>query len=590
MRIVILEHRAGLCDYALELCRGWGLRAIALAPLKSLPTLDPADAPVAILPNGADSDADADEAVARAAIAYVQRGGSLITMLPGPALRREAGLDDLGEKPGPARLRVTGMRVAGLTGDLLPIVGPVRDYAPTSNAEKSAQPPRPLGYLSPPGQYKGETPGIFERAVGRGRIIALAFDLPLSVLLLRQGDPALQERIPPEDGCSRPSHLPPDMGLREAGWVPFADLLARLLVDLALRCLPAPAPLLAHVPGDSPGLLLFSGDEDFAPVAQSDAELDEVAAAGGRMNLYIIPNDTPSTRADIDRYRAHHDVGPHPNIRPLDKKPVAERLAEFERQIHLYAELAGEMPMSLRNHCTAWAGYLEMIEIEERLGVRMDANYFVAAAYLRSRDLQPYAGFGSAMPVRFCRPDGRMLDVLQQPTHPSDDTHFHPTVEYSAKLVPEAWAAMLARVLDDIARHWHTPYGVNFHPGGWALFSADAGRETLRVAKRKGFPVWSYDQWCRFWLARDGWSVERLNWDGRELQLVAAGPPAPEGLRFWLPATWRGQRLEAMSVDGAAAPSQAIERHGEEVVSAAIPPGRGRVMITARYGTAKERR
>lgn len=586
MRIVILDHRPGLSDYALELCRGWGLRAIATLPPAGLALLDPADAPVLILPAGADAQAD----VARDAVAYAQRGGTLIAMHPNAAILQCAGLADRGPKPGPARLRVTGLRVAGLTGDLLPIVGPVRDLAPAPASRAGSSPVRVLGYLSPPGAYAGETPGVFESPVGRGTIVTLAFDLPLCVLLLRQGDPANQERIPPEDACARPSHLPPDLGLREAGWVPFADLLARLLVDLALRHLPAPLPLLAHVPGEAAGLLLFSGDEDFAPVAQSDAELDEVAAAGGRMNLYIIPNDTHSTRADIDRYRAHHDVGPHPNIRPLDGKPVADRLAEFERQIHLYAELAGEMPMSLRNHCTAWAGYLEMIEIEERLGVRMDANYFVAAAYLRSRDLQPYAGFGSAMPVRFCRTDGRMLDVLQQPTQPSDDTHFSPSAEYSAKLEPEAWAAMQARVFDDIARHWHTPFAVNFHPGAWATYSAPAGRETLRLARRAGFPIWSYDQWCRFWLARDGWKIESLTWDGRVLRLEASGPPAPEGLRFWLPQDWRGRKLEALTVDGQAAGLGTIERHGQEVVPVAIPAGQVRVTLGATYTSAKERR
>ncbi len=64
-------------------------------------------------------------------------------------------------------------------------------------------------------------------------------------------------------------------------------------------------------------------------------------AAGGRMNLYIIPIRTNSTVADVDRYRRHHDVGPHPDIRPLDGRTVAERIAEFERQIRLFEEMFG---------------------------------------------------------------------------------------------------------------------------------------------------------------------------------------------------------------------------------------------------------
>jgi hypothetical protein len=130
-----------------------------------------------------------------------------------------------------------------------------------------------------------------------------------------------------------------EIGPHGAIWIPFADLLTRLLVDIVRERLPAPCPLLSHLPGLAPGILLYSGDEDGAEIAWNDEELDYVTEAGGRMNLYLIPIRTKSTSADVQRYTVHHDVGPHPDLRPWDGQPVDERLAEFERQILLFEDM-----------------------------------------------------------------------------------------------------------------------------------------------------------------------------------------------------------------------------------------------------------
>jgi hypothetical protein len=202
-----------------------------------------------------------------------------------------------------------------------------------------------------------------------------------------------------------------DLGPRAEGWIPFADLLARLLAEVVRRALPGPAPLLWHLPEGAPGLVVYSGDEDQAEVAWNDAEFAAVRAGGGRMNLYLIPERTQSTAADLARYRQHHDLGPHPDLRPLDGRPVAERLAEFERQVRFFEQHFGGRARTLRNHCTAWAGYLEIVEVMARLGVRMEGNYF-SGGFGRFREPAPYAPFGAAMPMRFCWPSGRLATDL----------------------------------------------------------------------------------------------------------------------------------------------------------------------------------
>ena len=293
-----------------------------------------------------------------------------------------------GEKETPLRLRVTAYPAAGMAGERFPIVGHANNYSPAPGVQV-------LGYFSYTDRYKGESVGITETVVGRGRIVAFAFDLALCVLLLRQGDPNRAEVIPEGTECARPSSMAIDIGPPDSGWVPFADLLSRILVDTVRRYLPGPVPLLSHLPGMAPGILLYSGDEDNADVASNDAEFECVAAAGGRMNLYIIPNRTKSTALDVERYRVQHDVGPHPNLRPLDGCSISERLTEFERQIRRFQDRFDTPARSLRNHCTAWAGYLEPVEVMEKMGVGMDGNYF-SGTYGYSREDAPYAAFGGA--------------------------------------------------------------------------------------------------------------------------------------------------------------------------------------------------
>ncbi len=342
-------------------------------------------------------------------------------------------------------------------------------------------------------------------------------------------------------------------------------------------------PLLNHLPDAAPGILLYSGDEDHAEVAWNDEEFDAVAAAGGRMNLYIIPNLTHSTAEDGRRYRARHDIGPHPNLRPLDGRPVSERLAEFDRQIRMFQDTFGTPARSVRNHCTAWAGYLEPIEVLERLGVRMDGNYF-SGNYMRDREGAPYAAFGGAMPMRFCHPDGRLIDVFHQHTHLLDDGSFSPDAEYSFKLSPGVFPGVLDRAFTDIARRFHTPYGVCIHPSNWVKFSRPQGQELLRQAVEKGFPIWSFDQWCTFWDARDTWRLSRPTWDGSTMDVTVEGRDPHDSLGLILPIAADGARLTRVSLDGEAAAWQQASRYREEIALVSVPTGKTTVAVRTTYG------
>jgi hypothetical protein len=567
VKAAILDDGRGLAAYLEEICLAWGLLACRRIGPEALPGLTPDRAPVLVCPAGAGERAGD-------LLDYVRRGGALLCFMPEGELAGAAGLEAEGEKEPPLRLRLSALQGPGLAGEALPVVGRAVNYRCREEAGV-------LAYLSHPGRYHGESPGLVETRLGRGRIAAFAFDLGLCVLLLRQGDPRRAEQLPPGDRCARPSHLAADIGPHDAAWIPYADLLARLFVEVICRLFPAPVPLLWHLPEGAAGLLLYSGDEDGAEVAWNDEQLGRVAGAGGRMNLYLIPDQSRSTREDVRRYAAAHDLGPHPNLRPLDGQPVARRLEEFERQIRRFTEQFGMPARSLRNHCTAWAGYLEPVEVMERLGVGMEGNYF-SGTYLRDRQSAPYAGFGGAMAMRFCRPDGRLLEVFQQHTHLADDVLFGAS-DYSYKLSAAQFEGVLERTLGELKTRFHTPYAVCVHPSNWVKFSGSQGQALLRQAAAGGLPVWSFDQWLAFCRARRSWTLERLAWEGGDLRFALAAEEDRADLCLAVPRHWGGRSVAGVEMAGKPAAWESRVFHGRPAALIRVKAGRQGLTGRCRY-------
>ena len=568
MHVAIVSNPPDLSNYVAEMLRTWGFVCYEL--IEPQAPFDPSATPVVVSPASGSSQRS-DEAL----IDYARRGGTVICFSPADRLAHAADLEPKGEREPPTRLRITAFPASGLAGEILPIAGPVTSYEHGTAA-------KPLAYLSRAGRYHGETVGISETEVGSGRIIAFAFDLPRCVLLLRQGDPSRAESVPAPDKTARPCHLACELGSHEAGWVPFADLLARLLVDLIRRYLPAPVPMISHLPDSAPGILLYSGDEDGAAVSANDDQLEWIAEAGGRMNLYLIPTRTHSTAPDVDRYRRRHDVGPHPILDEFYDRPVADRLAEFERQILMFKKMFGASARTMRNHSTAWAGYLELVQVMERLGVGMEGNYF-SGAYMRDRHHAPYAAFGGAMPMRFCQPDGDLLDVYQQHTHMSDDVGFG-QADYSYRLSPETYAVEVERIFTDISTRFHTPYAVCIHPGNWIRFSRHQGMELVWQASRFGMPTWSFDQWLEFCEARATWTVADLAWNGSDLIFSLRGERHHADLRIALPAAVGKAAITDLRLGEERVEWETVVRFRESVALAPMPAGRTEIAARAIYG------
>jgi len=541
MKIKILDHGKGYPLYVEEILRTWGVTHRQRIEATSLEAANIDSAPVWIIPAGMET---LDETVVTAFDTYVERGGILITFLPQGVLATLAGLEFEGIRESHLRLRVTGFRASGLAGESLPLIG-------TSYRYRLAAPLEELAYIYDPQKLDGVTgehAGITCRHVGKGKVLAIAFDLPQAVWMLRQGEPARAGYIPPIQDRSfsheKPSNLACDIGPRDSGWMPFADLLARLLVDLLQWVCPAPLPLLWHLPGKARAIMLYSGDEDTAPVEATQQELESVSKWGGRMNLYIIPNATYTTPEEVRRYQEHHDVGPHPDLGAVKFDRPEARAEEYRRQIEQFNATFQVKARSIRNHVAMWSGYLDLVRVQEACGIRMDGNYF--SGICSERDAAPYNPFGGAMPMRFCEPTGDLINVFQQHTQLADDIMLAPRF-YSYRFSDAMFEAYLERVLDEANERFHMPVSVNFHPGNWVEFSEAGGISLLSLARDRGIPVWSFDQWLTFWEERDAVHGKQWSWDQEQLvyELNTSSPAKErtEMLSVALPWQFRGRQL-----------------------------------------------
>jgi hypothetical protein len=213
----------------------------------------------------------------------------------------------------------------------------------------------------------------------------------------------------------------------------------------------------------------------------------------------------------------------------------------------------------------------------------MDANY-CSGTYLRDRLPSPYAGFGAAMPMRFCRPDGRLIQVFQQHTHHMDDVMFHPSVDYSYKISPEPYEGIVDRIYADITSRHQTPFAVCIHPSNWVKFSRPQGQALLRLAKDRAMPIWSFDQWCLFWQARDGWEFQDVGWEEGRLRFRAEGGIARDDLGIDIPDRAEGKCLLRIHLDSKPVTAQVEASAGEGVSVVGLPGGRTSVEVVAEYG------
>jgi hypothetical protein len=431
-------------------------------------------------------------------LAHVEAGGGLICLAPGEAFAAKLGLKPL----------MKGLRHPRVQPELegFPAVGlPVRGWAQYYQGEG-----RVLARLL---DREGKPTGapallLFER--GRGKIAVAAWDLGASTYLLRQGDPLLAGVRSSGFARMRPSDLfegwqdPVDQGQ------PVADLHCHLLRELVHQ---------------ARTMMLFSSDDDWSTRAHFEKLIDACLRFEARLTFYLVEKSVVD-RAWMEELIAQgFDFSIHPDLPPPTWALWEERLAGHVRQ---FRERYGRAPgLSVRNHAIAWWGYVQGARLEAAQGFVCDTNCFSLLPQGR------HYMAGAGLPLNFADLSGQVLPVLQLPTQFSDETTLGGQgFPFSLDLTPDQGIALIMGLLRQNAAGAHSLLCVNAHPVSFATYSAPLWEPVMEEARKEGMPVWSVDQFCRFWQARRQVRLRPIA-KGGQLKLPSAGFP---GLEVMVPA------------------------------------------------------
>lgn len=403
-------------------------------------------------------------------------------------------------------------------------------------------------------------------AVGRGKTAIFAYDLATCVVRLHQGNPANASNgtNPDADGDGR--WIPNDLFVGqldpELKYFPQADIHQDLLVRILAWMTEdvVPTPRLWYFPGAARAVAYFNGDSDGMGRDAYDTVVKLTEAYGASFTIYLMEQHhaliPPDDKVDLER--RGHGFGQHV---VLDMQTsVAGAQQEVRRSLAAFEASYGVRPLTNRGHCLVWPGWTEMVEFLADGGVRLDQN-FIPRRFLQHGYLN-----GSALPVKFMREDGVLLDVYEQNTHITDDG----SVEIDKFLIPagstdEVIDAAI-RMLDDCVNRFHGVFQASFHPQLTSTKMMWLLEALLKNCQEAQIPTVNGDEWVAFNDARRRTRMTLIESDTNTghvtCELTSTEPV--KGLTVMLPTSWGSRHLSAAQLDDVDAPVHPLIGKGRD--------------------------
>jgi hypothetical protein len=507
------------------------------------------------------------KAQASTLVDYVRRGGRLIVIRPSNLLARLLGLVPLNTMLCPAYVRPNPL--SGTNGSLLDglhtgrgrasghgaAIGvgvphePIQTHVAADNYEPGKLPTgatevaRLYSDAATPTSY----PAIVHFPLGTGQVVVFTYDLPHAVALIRQGDP---RRAGARGLGSNDPYRPEDLLIGHADprcWhLPQADIHAMLLGNAINAVARQPQPRWWYYPTPQlKSVLVLDSDDDWSAPEHFDALIESVERHGGHITIYLMlgpTNYTIATPEKVAAWRARgHSFGIHHN--PFDPAFDGEEQEQtFEaivrRDVAYYQEQYGGVPLTNRNHCVAWKGYVDLPRLYAELGTRMDLNVVsLHSSWLRYLN-------GSGRPMRFVDLDGTVIDCFQQATQAYDDA----SVKAMLSADPRGQAAATRRLMEEKVTTYFSPLSMLSHPVSFFTYSSEYMNRCWTYARELGLPIWSAFEWAEFTLARDAARIHEARWQAGRFSCRVEGASPHGSLTLMVPVPQ--QEVTRAAVDG----------------------------------------
>jgi hypothetical protein len=482
-------------------------------------------------------------------LAYVENGGHLIAFLPDPQFAAGFGFGVTFRSLLGGTLRI---RRTGFTREPLQFHGPLRLLAPPDGAEVIAETADPKPH-----------PAIVRLRRGAGTATFFLYDLPLSVLLTRQGDPM---RAHLHAAGVWHAHRAADLFVghldRSRAHLPQADLQCHLFrVLLAEAPSAPPLPFLWYFPDGAPTVCLLTSDDDWSTRQQFEALREAAREHGAHVTFYLVPGTdaTPSGTSVTPEYKSALEAEGHTfSLHPVHEPPydltwpetVARQRVWYQERFH------GPPGPSVRNHCVTWSGYVQGARRMQEAGFRYDAN----AVSVPPAGEQYQAGAG--LPARYADLDGEVLAIFQVPAQFSDETTLATTgLPFSLNLSEEEAVRLITARLRENAEAHHSMLCINAHPVSFATYSGPMWRRVFAEADRLGAPLLSLEEFMRFWERRAAITLSAATRTPRGWCWTLRVPEEARGVTVVVP--WTGEDAR-VTLDGRVLPARRLRRFGRD--------------------------
>ena len=465
---------------------------------------------------------------------WVTGGGNLIAMAPDAQLAGLLGLTAGGTPLAEGYLLVdtTSAPGNGIVGQTMQFHGSANRW--TLNGATS------IATLYSSASTATGSPAVSLRNAGSGKAAAFAYDLATSIVYTRHGNPAwaAQERDGFAPIRSDDKFYGAKTGDVQQDWVdlnkvsiPQADEQQRLLANLivAMNDSRKPLPRFWYFPNGKKAVVIMTGDDhgnngtagrfdQFKALSPSNCSVANWECVRG--TSYVYPS-TPLTDAQVAQYTSDgFEVGLHvttgcsdftaSSLQGTYDQQVPEWLAQFP---------SGGPLRTQRHHCIVWSDWSSAAQVQLSKGMRLDTSYyFWPPSWVAD---VPGMFTGSAMPMRFTKPDGSFVDVYMAATQMTDE---------SGQTYPKTIDTLLDRAVG--AEGYYGAYTVNAHTDSAQSDVADA---VVTSALARGVPIVSAKQMLTWLDGRNASSFGAIAFNGGTLSFTVTKDASANGLQAMLP-------------------------------------------------------
>ncbi len=512
--------------------------------------------------------------------AYVGNGGSLVAFRPAKSLYPLFGIT---EKPGSVNDGYISMDAGSTVTDGLPkeslqIHGSADLYQLTTG--------KLIASLFNDTASSAGAPALVMNSFEKGRAFAFAYNLPGSIVLTRQGNPA--DAGKEMDGITGIR----SMDLFTGGWVNSskntlnqADEQMRLLsrcIETAIAS-KKPIPRLWYFPDSLNCLVTLNNDGEDSKEAEFTPQFEDVDAKGAKMTLYIKETDRVSAEwvkhwADKDFEMAGHPNDTHQATAP-DWNTMDSVLKELKGRIKTKYGIADLHTNT--NHWFVWVGkhpddrpdHTAMAKLEDEHGMRLDCNY---AHYDNGSKYGHFLGrlgteqgnyTGSGLAMKFADMQGRTINVYQQLNNVYDQ-------QYMENKDPDGYFNAFKGLMDrSLEKDVFSYISVKAHNNEYH-FSKIPLMNMLDYANSKKVPVWTEVNLLRFLQAKDEARFTEILWKNNELSFILkSGLSHPNGITIMLPGAFGGRNIRSITEKDAAQTYRLQKIKGVEYAMLTVHPG-----------------